>query len=85
MTIYVDSLNAWGWRYGDSCHMMSDVSDEELHLFAEQLGLRRGYFQGDHYDLTTKKRELAVRNGAVECEGTYMVGLRKARRLRGAV
>lgn len=58
---YVGERSGHRW-----CHMVSDTSDEELHAFAARLGLKRGWFQGDHYDLTASKRALAIRLGAQE-------------------
>lgn len=36
------------------CHMVSDLGPDvlELHAMAAKLGLKRAWFQGDHYDLT---------------------------------
>lgn len=52
------------------CHMVSDESVDELHEFAQRLGLRREWFQGGnshpHYDLTEGKRWQALRLGARE-------------------
>lgn len=49
------------------CHLFADEVDcEELHAFAKRLGMRRDWFQGDHYDLTPGKRAMAVRLGARE-------------------
>ena len=48
------------------CHMASDVGFEELHAFAEQLGIPRDRFQGDHYDLPPHLRERALASGAQE-------------------
>jgi hypothetical protein len=48
------------------CHMASDVSFEELHEFAERLGIPRERFQGDHYDLPPWLRASAVALGAEE-------------------
>jgi uncharacterized protein DUF4031 len=48
-------------------HLVSDTSLDELHLFAESLGLRREWFQEKsipHYDLTGEVYELALRSGA---------------------
>jgi len=46
-------------------HMTSDTDEEELHRFATgKLGLRREWFQGDHYDLTENKQKQALRLGA---------------------
>ena len=47
--------------------MVSDTSLEELHQFAESLGLRREWFQEKsipHYDLTGKAYDLALERGA---------------------
>jgi hypothetical protein len=79
MTIYVSELRAWPQRakpgaeryFGSgkqSCHMYAD-SIPELIAFAEQLGLKRIWFQpehGGHFDLTPPKRAQAVRLGAKE-------------------
>ena len=53
-------------------HLVSDTSLDELHAFANRLGLRRQWFQGlpehrhPHYDLTTPKaRSRALNAGAV--------------------
>ena len=68
MAVYVDPLLDWGWKYGKSCHMIADTN-EELHSMAERIGLKREWFQksssGPHYDLTSKKRDQAIRAGAV--------------------
>lgn len=78
--IYVDELRSYGQapkagaeRYfgngKQSCHMTCDGDLEELHRFAERIGLRRSWFQRGslpHYDLTPNKRSQAVRLGAVE-------------------
>jgi len=81
---YVDSLIDWGWRLGPSCHLIADTIDE-LHSFADRLGMRRSWFQDDpklrHYDLTAKRRAVAVRLGAVELDRREFVA--KARDLRG--
>jgi hypothetical protein len=60
-------------RRTEWCHMVSTVSEDELHAFADRLGLRRDWFQGRHngassahYDLARSVRAQAVRLGAVE-------------------
>lgn len=56
MPVYVDPLSDWGWKYGRSCHLVTDGDVEELHEFATRIGLRRSWFQPangrPHYDLT---------------------------------
>lgn len=75
MPVYVDSLRDHGWRLGPSCHLAADTL-AELHAFAERLGLRREWFQAGrnpHYDLTAKRRAMAVAMGAVETDGRGVV------------
>jgi predicted kinase len=48
------------------CHMATDGTFEELHEFAARLGLRRAWFQRDHYDLPAHGRTAAVALGAEE-------------------
>ena len=50
---------------------------DELHAFAARLGLRRAWFQGDHYDLPPHGRAAAVALGAEEV-GTAELLLRMA-------
>lgn len=71
MTLYVDSLREWGWKYGPGCHLIGD-SFAELQTFAVAvLGLRASWIQLNdtpHYDLTRTKRVLAVAKGAVQLD-----------------
>jgi hypothetical protein len=88
MTIMVDELQRWPTRIrcfqAGSCHLTTDGSLEELHVFAERLGLRRAWFQehplASHYDLTVKKRALALEMGAVFVPGREQARQRRARR-----
>jgi len=52
-----------------SCHLTTDGPIEELHAFAERIGLRRVWFQEHplvpHYDLTATKRAAALAAGAL--------------------
>lgn len=84
MAVYVDELRTirpadsrpQAQRNGDRwCHMTADT-EEELHAFAAQIGLKRAWYQVggrkvwhwylSHYDLVPSKRALAVRYGARE-------------------
>jgi hypothetical protein len=85
MAIYVDDLftmtprTEQARRSGNRwCHMVTDSADlEELHRFAERLGLKRAYFQPHatlpHYDLVPSKRALAIRYGAVAISAQELV------------
>jgi hypothetical protein len=73
VTVFVDHAFAagdWG-RWSGGGHMQADTLDE-LHAFADRIGLRREWFQSkpgrpenDHYDLTGAGRELAIELGAI--------------------
>lgn len=63
MAVLVDPA-VWPWRDRRWAHLVSDQSYEELHRFAELLGLERRWFQGDHYDIPTEHRERAIALGA---------------------
>jgi hypothetical protein len=52
---------------------VSDESYEELHAFAEQLGIPRRAFQGDHYDVPTEYRLRAIELGAVPITSRELV------------
>lgn len=74
--IYVDYLQAcrpnprWRWDQVSHLHCLPTDDIEELHLFAESLGISRERFQPQstipHYDLMPALRERALRAGAVE-------------------
>ena len=69
MAILVDELREYPdvpLPFTTWCHMATDGPFEELHAFAERLGLRRAWFQRDHYDLPPHGRAAAVRLGAIE-------------------
>lgn len=70
--ILVDDA-VWPWRGRLWAHLISDTSYEELHRFAEQLGLPRHIFQGDHYDIPAAFRERAVTLGATPVDGREVV------------
>lgn len=76
MPVYVDPLmkceNSKAprcFRGKKACHMYADTVDE-LHTFADRVGLMRAWFQNHrllpHYDLTAAWRAKAVRLGAIE-------------------
>lgn len=75
MSVYVDALREWGWKYGASSHLYADTL-EELHAFAARLGLKRAWFQDGkrpHYDLTAAKRTMAIRLGAIFETDQHMI------------
>jgi len=56
---------------------------EELHEFANKIGMKKTWFQDrklPHYDLTVKRRQLALSLGAIEVDMTWVKQrLREAR------
>jgi hypothetical protein len=75
MAIYVDPLRRY--KTGLWCHMMSDVSVDELVLFAASIKLSIDYLQNHplhpHYDLRASKRKCAIQAGATEISTYEMV------------
>jgi hypothetical protein len=59
--------------------VVSDESFEELHDFAQRMGIPRRGFHGDHYDLPEEWYQDAVDRGAVPTPSRELV-----RRLRDA-
>jgi hypothetical protein len=63
-------------------HLVSDVSYDELHTFAEGLGVPRRAFERDHYDVPSHRYADAVAAGAVEVSSREVVRLLWASGLR---
>ncbi len=65
------------------CHMIADTEDE-LHTMADNIGVARKWYQGDHYDICLSKRAIAVNLGAQEITlrelGTMVFNRRKLAR-----
>ncbi len=78
MAVLVDAA-IWPHRGRRWAHLVSDRSLEELHGFAAELGLRREWFQGDHYDVPAEVRERAIALGAQPVSSGELI-----RRLRAA-
>ncbi len=68
MAVYIDDM--YRFRLGEfkgmrMSHLIAD-SEAELHMAAARIGMRREWFQGDHYDVPLTRREAAVAAGAIE-------------------
>jgi hypothetical protein len=86
MGVYVDRLQpsvpSKTWRWTKSAHLIADTL-EELHEFAERIGLRRAWFQQGstpHYDLTETRYAKALALGVTVLERKDFVAV--IRRLR---
>ncbi len=64
MTVYVDTMQA-PFKGMLMCHMIAD-SEEELHAMAAAIGMQRKWYQGDHYDISMERKQLAIEKGARE-------------------
>jgi len=54
----------WPARGRRWAHLVSDHSHDELHAFAERLGLPPRAFHRDHYDVPAELRDRALELGA---------------------
>ncbi|MFF4834839.1 DUF4031 domain-containing protein [Streptomyces sp. NPDC001315] len=81
MTVYIDPPT-WPGHGRMWSHLVSDVSYEELHLFAHALGVPPRAFERDHYDIPSHRYPDAVRAGAVEVGSREVVRLLHASGLR---
>lgn len=72
MSVYVDNaFVGFRGKWAGGGHMQADTLDE-LHAFADSIGLKREWCQRsigrpdkDHYDLTASKRDKAILAGAI--------------------
>ncbi|QNP71972.1 DUF4031 domain-containing protein [Streptomyces roseirectus] len=74
MTVYIDPP-AWPGHGHLWSHLVSDVSYDELHLFAEELGIPPRAFERDHYDIPAHRYAEVVAAGAVEVSSREVVRL----------
>jgi muramoyltetrapeptide carboxypeptidase len=63
-------------------HLVSDVSLDELHDFADEVGLPRRGFERDHYDVPEERYDLVVAAGATTVSSRELVGRITAAGLR---
>ena len=81
MTLYIDPP-AWPGHGRMWSHLVSDVSYDELHTFADGLGVPRRAFERDHYDVPLHRYAEAVAAGAVEVSSREVVRLLRESGLR---
>lgn len=91
--VFVDALVQNGWRLGPNCHLFVEPETplETLHAFAQDVGLRREWFQHKpgklpHYDLTKRRRGIALAIGAVELDRRLTVTIiRRWREMQSSI
>jgi hypothetical protein len=81
VAVYVDNFSA-PYRRMSMSHMIAD-SEQELHAMADRIGVQRRWYQGDHYDISKGKRELAIQYGAVQITVKQAAGMRRRRQVEG--
>ncbi len=81
MAILIDDP-VWRHRGRLWCHMVSDVSHDELLEFADAVGIPRRGFQGDHYDIPEEYRDDMIAAGAIEVNSRELLRRLKAAGLR---
>ncbi|MFE8014318.1 DUF4031 domain-containing protein [Streptomyces antibioticus] len=81
MTVYIDPPN-WPGHGRMWSNLVSDVSYDELHAFAEDSGVPRRAFERDHYDIPSHRYADLVAAGAVEVGSREVVRLLHAAGLR---
>jgi len=81
VAILIDEAR-WWWRGEKWCHLVSDTSYDELHVFAARAGIPRRGFQGDHYDIPERYRPELIDAGAEPVESRELVRRLRAGGLR---
>jgi 8-oxo-dGTP pyrophosphatase MutT (NUDIX family) len=72
MTIWIDQP-IWPRHGTVFAHLISDSSLDELHAFAERVGLHPRSFEGDHYDVPQERYAMVVAAGATSTTGADVV------------
>jgi hypothetical protein len=94
MPVYVDPLADRGWKLRGhaqaNCHLFTDAWNlDELHAMAARIGMKREWFQdarsAPHYDVTPKRRALAVSMGVIEVSFRQACAIWRKRRALVAV
>jgi uncharacterized protein DUF4031 len=81
VAILIDEAR-WWYRGRKWCHLVSDLSYDELHEFTARAGIPRRGFQGDHYDVPDEYRAELIELGAEVVESRELVRRLRAGGLR---
>ncbi len=67
MAVYIDDMYRYAigeFKGMRMSHLIAD-SEAELHAVAARIGMKREWFQGDHYDVPLTRRDMAIEAGAI--------------------
>ncbi|HEY5423607.1 MAG TPA: DUF4031 domain-containing protein [Ilumatobacteraceae bacterium] len=81
MAVLIDEP-IWWYKGRRWSHLVSDVSYDELHEFANTLGIPRRGFQGDHYDVPEEHFDELIEAGAQLTSSRELLRRLKASGLR---
>jgi len=86
MSVFVDNARM-GYGSMRMCHMLADSTQELLEM-ADRIGVKRKWIQSagtwrEHFDICLTKRELAIKNGAVEKSQKELALMRRNRITNG--
>jgi hypothetical protein len=77
VSIYIDPLRTYPHKRKRYAHMVAD-SLEELHAFAQSIGVGRHWFHnGDHYDISEENYDLALAQGAIVVTSRALIALKR--------
>ncbi|MFT4074322.1 MAG: DUF4031 domain-containing protein [Asticcacaulis sp.] len=85
MTVYIDDMYRYAigrFRGMEMSHMIAD-SEAELHAMALRIGMKREWYQGDHYDVPLPRRDQALTLGAVAVTWRQCGAMRRRREIEG--
>jgi 8-oxo-dGTP pyrophosphatase MutT (NUDIX family) len=72
MSIWIDQP-IWPRHGTVFAHLISDTSLDELHTFAQRVGLHPRLFEGDHYDVPQERYAAVLAAGATSTSGADVV------------
>lgn len=85
MSVYIDDMYRYSigeFRGMRMSHMIAD-DEAELHALAARIGMKREWYQGDHYDVPLTRRDLALDAGAQAITYRQAGAMRRRRRVEG--
>ncbi len=85
MSVYIDDMYRYSigeFRGMRMSHMIAD-DEAELHALAARIGMKREWYQGDHYDVPLTRRDLALEAGALAITYRQAGAMRRRRVIEG--